>query len=190
MLVLITAALAALPPANATWTLLQETPVRIECTQYQDKPYCRSTGVIATPVATASSVFAQLDKYVSKMGAIRLVQRLEPDVLHVIMDYPFPLSDRDYVARFTHQTEADGTEVYAWTPVTHPSAPETSDIVRLSWLDGQWRFKAEGSNTRVTYIWEADPGGGLPDVSTVRKQAGTLAIQDMANACSTTVTGP
>ena len=189
-LTLITTAFAEVPPASASWTLLQETPVRIECTTWQSKPYCRSTGVIGTPVANASSVFAQLDKYVSKMGAISLVQRLEPDVLHVVMDYPFPLSDRDYVARFTHHTEADGTEVYAWSPVTHAAAPETSGIVRLTWLDGQWRFSAEGSSTRVTYIWEANPGGGLPDVNAVYKQAGTLAIQDMANACSTQVLSP
>lgn len=186
LLSFVLSAMAGLPPDSATWVLLQDGQIRIECTTWQSKPYCRSTGVIGVPVATASSTFANLDKYVSRMGAISKVERLESDTLHVVMDYPYPLSDRDYVARFTHTTEG-ATEVYSWVPVDHAKAPATTDVVRLSWMDGQWRFAAEGENTRVTYIWEADPGGDLPDVSAVRKKAGTLAIQDIANACGTTV---
>jgi hypothetical protein len=146
--------------------------------------------VIGAPVSTAVSVFAELDKYVSKMGAITLVERLAPDILHVVMDYPTPLSDRDYVARFTRTSAADGSTTFAWTPVEHPSAPPTSSIVRLSWLEGEWKFAPEGSNTRVTYLWQADPGGNLPNVESVWKKAGTLAITDIANACGTTITGP
>ena len=67
------------------------------------------------------------------------------------------------------------------------AAPDDGQTVRLSWMDGQWRFKDEGGNTRVTYIWQADPGGGIPDVGAVRKQAGYLAILDMANACNTRI---
>lgn len=177
-------------PASSTWTPLSSSPVAIECTTWNDKPYCRSTGVIGVPVAQASSTFAELDRYVSKMQSILAVNRLEPDVLHVVMDYPFPVSDRDYVARFTHTTEADGTEVYGWTPTTHAGAPEQSGVIRLTQLDGEWRFKPEGNNTRVTYVWEADPGGSLPDVGTVRKKAGLFAVTDIANACGTSILSP
>lgn len=190
MLGFILSALAGLPPSSATWTVLQQSPVLVECTTWNSQPWCRSTGVIGVPVATASGTFAELDKYVSKMGAINLVKRLEPDVLLVVMDYPFPLTDRDYVARFTHSTESDGTEVYAWVPVTHPAAPPTDETVRLTWIEGQWRFSPEGGNTRVTYVWQANPGGDLPDVSAVYKKAGYLAVLDMANACSTKIVSP
>lgn len=188
--VLLPAAQAAVPPDTASWTLLQSSPVKVECTEHQGKPYCRSTGVVSTPVGTATKVFAELDKHVSKMGAITAVTRLESDTLHVVMDYPFPISDRDYVAKFSRSTRADGTEVFAWVPVTHAKAPPTTDVVRLTWLDGEWRFAAEGSNTRVTYVWEADPGGNLPDVGAVRKKAGTLAVTDIANACGAKVLSP
>jgi hypothetical protein len=183
------AALAA-PASDAVWALLQETPVRIECTTSGGQPYCRSTGVIGTSRASASKTFASLDQHVSKMGAIRSVDRLETDVLHVVMDYPFPLSDRDYVARFAHRTEADGTEVYAWTPVVHDAAPPQDGVVRLSWLDGEWRFAASGGNTRLTYLWQSNPGGSLPDVDAVRRKAGTLAVADMAAACGTSILSP
>ena len=183
------AALAA-PASNAVWTLLQETPVRIECTESGGQPYCRSTGVIGTSQASASQTFASLDQHVAKMGAIRSVTRIESDVLHVVMDYPFPLSDRDYVARFAHRTEADGTEVYAWTPVVHASAPPQEGVVRLSWLDGEWRFAAAGNDTRLTYLWQSNPGGNLPDVDAVRRKAGTLAVLDMAAACGTSIRTP
>lgn len=182
--------LLAMPPATAQWATIQTSPVRIECALEGEKPYCRSTGVIGVPVQVASSTFAELDKHVSKMGAIVAVDRLATDTLHVVMDYPFPLDDRDYVARFTHRTEGDGTEVYGWVPVEHPGAPPADGVVRLSWLDGEWRFAPAGANTRVTYTWEADPGGNLPDVKAVRTKAGTLAVQDIANACSTKIVSP
>lgn len=185
----ISAALAA-PPSDAVWTTLQATPVRIECTTSGGQPYCRSTGVIGASRASAAQTFGTLDQHVAKMGAIRSVTRLEADVLHVVMDYPFPLSDRDYVARFVHRTEADGTEVYAWTPVVHSAAPPLDGVVRLSWLDGEWRFAAAGSNTRLTYLWQSNPGGSLPDVDAVRRKAGTLAVADMAAACGTSILSP
>ena len=168
MWLFVSAALAAVPPDDGTWSSLQESPVKIVCTEVGGKPYCRSTGVIGAPVATARSTFETLDQHVSQMGAITRIDRLEPDVLHVVMDYPFPLKDRDYVARFAHRTEADGTEVFAWTPVVNPNAPATSDAIRLTWLEGEWRFTPAGSQTRVTYVWQADPGGSIPDVGAVR----------------------
>ncbi len=180
----------ALPPATSDWAQILASPVRIACTTWESRPYCRSTGLISTTVGTASSTFAELDRHVARMGAITQVVRLEPDILHVVMDYPFPLDDRDYVARFTHRTEPDGAEVYAWVPVEHTRAPPAEGVVRLGWLDGEWRFAAEGAHTRVTYVWEADPGGNLPDVRAVRTKAGTLAIQDMANACAATIVAP
>ena len=190
MLIFLPFAAAAVPSPGATWGSIQSSPTQIECTTVEGRPYCRSTGVIGAPVAQVASTFEHLDLYVSKMGAITRVERLETDVLHVVMDYPFPLDDRDYVARFAHRVDADGTHVFAWVPVVHPKAPPSSGVVRLDWLDGEWRFAPDGANTRVTYVWEADPGGNLPDVKAVRTKAGTLAIQDMANACETKVLSP
>jgi len=180
----------AIPPSTATWSDLSDAPVHIECTMDGTKPYCRSTGVIGTDVDTATSHFRDLDKYVDRMGAITAVTRLQPDVLHVVMDYPFPITDRDYVAKFTYRDDPDGSHVFAWSPVTDPQAPDDGSTVRLTWLDGEWRFQADGSNTRVTYVWEADPGGSLPDVGTVRKKAGYLALHDIAAACDTTILSP
>ena len=183
------ASFAAVPGPSATWSTLTTSPTLIECTEAGGKPYCRSTGVIGVPVASAVGVFAHLDQHAAKMESISLVERLEPDVLHVVMDYPFPFWDRDYVAKFTRRTDADGTEVFAWAPIQHAGAPPDPGLVRLP-IDGEWRFKAEGANTRVTYIWMADPGGDIPDANQVRKKAGTLAIKDLANAAGTTILSP
>lgn len=184
---LLTAHALALPGPAARWTELTVGKVRVECTTDAGRPYCRSTGVISVPLASAVATFARLDEHQDKMQKISKIERLQPDVLHVVMDYPFPVSDRDYVARFSLRTEADGTVVYGWTPVTDPRAPDDGSTVRLTWLDGEWRFAAEGAHTRVTYVWEADPGGSLPDVGMVRKQAGLFAVQDIANACGATI---
>ncbi|HNC97292.1 MAG TPA: START domain-containing protein [Myxococcota bacterium] len=178
----------AAPPATATWQVISESPVHIECAQ--GLPWCRSSGLVGVDQATAVRTFEQLDRYVEKMGAISVVDRLEADVLHVVMDYPFPFSDRDYVARFTRRTEADGTEVFAWTSTDHPKAPVDPAIVRLSWSEGEWSFKPEGGHTRVGYLWQSNPGGGIPDVTAVYKQAGYLAIRDIATACGAEILKP
>ena len=183
-------AFAALPSASSTWSPLSTSPTVIECTTANGKPYCRSTAVISAPVATAIDAFAHLDQHVDLMASIKSVTRLEPDVLHVVMDYPFPVSDRDYVAKFSRRTDPDGTEVFAWVPIAHAAAPVDPSVVRLTELDGEWRFQAEGGDTRVTYVWESDPGGNLPDANAVRKQAGKLAITDIANACGATILRP
>lgn len=189
MLLFLSLAHATLPAATASWSSLAASPVKIECTEVGGKPYCRSTGVIGAPVDSAKTTFEALDQHVSQMGSISAITRLEPDVLRIVMDYPFPFEDRDYVARFTHREEA-GAHVFGWVPVEHASAPVEEGIVRLGWLDGEWRFTPEGANTRVTYTWQADPGGNLPDVGAVRKKAGFLAVQDMAAACGTKVLSP
>ncbi len=189
MLPLLVTAAFALPPATATWSALATSPVQIECTDQGGRKFCRSTGVIGTPQATAVATFAKLDEHQDKMAKISRIVRLESDTLYVVMDYPGMLSDRSYVAKFSRRTEADGTEVFAWVPVAHAGAPE-DNTVRLTWLEGEWRFQASGGNTRVTYVWDADPGGSLPDASIVYKQAGRLAIEDMANACGTSIVSP
>jgi hypothetical protein len=186
---LLTAAALAVPPESATWTIVASSPVRIRCTTWQGQPYCQSTGVISAPVNQAVATFRELDRYQSRMGAISTIARLEPDVLHIVMDYPFPLDDRDYVARFTY-AEREGGHVFAWQPVEHPKAPASTEAVRLTWLEGEWRFAAEGAGTRVTYVWQADPGGSLPDVRAVHVKAGNLAISDMAAACEAKLVSP
>ncbi len=183
------AASAAVPGPSATWKQVAATPTVIECDDSGAMPYCRSTAVIGAPFATTVATFANLDQHVAKMESIALVKRLEPDVLHVVMDYPLGISDRDYVARFTRRTEPDGTEVFAWTPIQHAGAPPDPSRVRLP-IDGEWRFKAEGTNTRVTYVWMADPGGTIYDSNMVRKKAGLYAITDIANAAGTTIISP
>jgi len=190
MIALLAAAALALPPANASWTSLTTSPVRIDCTDATGRKVCRSTGVIGVPVATAVATFAELDKHQAKMAKISRIVRLAPDTLYVVMDYPLLFSDRSYVAKFTRRTDADGSEVFGWVPVVHADAPADDGTVRLERLEGEWRFKAEGTNTRVTYVWDADPGPNIPDANPVYKQAGTLAVEDMANACGTKIVSP
>lgn len=189
MITLLAAAAFALPPANATWSSLTTNPVQIDCTEDGGRKVCRSTGVIGVPVATAVATFAELDKHQAKMEKISKIVRLETDTLYVVMAYPGILSDRSYVAQFSRRTDADGTEVFGWKPVTHAGAPDDG-TVRLTAFEGEWRFKADGGNTRVTYVWDAYPGGNLPDASVVYKTAGKLAVLDMANACGTTIVSP
>ncbi len=182
MLLLVISLAFGLPAQTSTWKPLQASPVKIDCTETAAGPYCRSTGVIGAPLETAVLTFEKLDQHVAQMGSISTIERLESDVLRIVMNYPYPIPDRDYVARFDHRVDPDGSHVFVWSPIQHARAPIDPDIVRLDRLDGEWRFKSEGDQTRVTYLWQADPGGRLPDANIFRKKAGQYAIDDMAKA--------
>ncbi len=193
MLVLtLSAAAAAVPPADAAWAILQQTPVRVECVELPSGPWCRSNGIVAAPTATVVQSLKDMRSNGDKFESIVQIDVLAPDTLRVVLDFPPILSDRDYVARYSQRTEADGVEVFAWESVVHQKAPPVDGIVRLVDYAGEWRLKAAGERTAVTYIWQADLRGSVPSWvnGVARKKAGHEALKDLAKVNGATLHAP
>ena len=173
----------ARPGADATWELLEAKPVRIECTTADGQPWCRAAAVVAAPVDDVAASLENMGQQAEIFEAVREIRTLTPDTYHVVLDFPGMLSDRDYVVKFSKSTEG-ADRVYSWVPVTHPDAPEQSGVVRLSKMSGEWRLSAAGSNTRVTYLWQADLMGSFPEwaLPVARKKTGNEALKDLAGS--------
>ena len=188
----LTGAAEARPPASATWEPMLDDPVKVECTEHQGEPWCRSTGVIGAPIAEVFGTLKSLDENAKAFESLRSVRRVEPDTLHVVIDFPGLISDRDYVARYTHTTEDGGVELLAWEPVAHPDAPVERGVVRLDKMAGEWRLEPKGDKTLVTYLWQAELGGSFPSfaVPIARRKTGQQVLGDLAKTRGATLSKP
>jgi hypothetical protein len=181
MLVLASALALARPGADASWEVLDTSPVRIECTEAAGQPWCRSVGLIAAPLDQVAQAMEDMAGQSEVFEAVSLIDELGDDTYRIVLDFPGMFSDRDYVAKFTKHVEGDA-RIYRWEPVTHPKAPPTDDIVRLERMAGEWRLEPAGDQTKATYLWQAELGGSFPNwaLSTARKKAGNEALKDLA----------
>ena len=157
------------PPAlsTATWEILGESPARVQCTQTDGVPWCQAIGVIELPLHVLEQRVTNLAQYPDTFLRIRSARVLAPDIVHISLDMPYFLADRDYVARFVRQ-EIGTTLEFSWGAVEHARAP-VGGAVRLPRAAGSWRLEPiSPSQTRVTYTWNGELLGDFPDFALPR----------------------
>lgn len=176
---LISSALAV-PGDRASWEVIQETPVPVSCTTLASTPWCRSEGVVHAPVGDVVEALRNMRYNASSFESVVRIDVVDDDVLHIVLDYPSPLSDRDYVAEYTYRVEGDA-HIYSWKPA-NSRYPEVEDIVRLPNFAGEWRLEPRGNRTWVRYTWHAQINGSFPSFGykTAWKKAGHEALKDLA----------
>ena len=173
----------ALPGADASWTVLAKGDPYIECTESGGEPWCRSTGLVPLSVDKVARTREKMSDHQRLFESIVRIDVLEPSVMHVVLDFPFPMSDRDYVARYTPAAEGDA-RIYRWESVVHEGAPVVSGVVRLPKMAGEWRLVPQDGQTQVTYLWHAQIAGDFPDalLGQARQKAGQQALADIRKA--------
>ncbi|MCA9493842.1 MAG: hypothetical protein KC621_28120 [Myxococcales bacterium] len=171
------------PASGASWNQLSGGDPRIECTTVGEVPWCRSTGLVDAPLDQVTDTLKNMAEHQALFDSIVRIDVLEPDTMHIVLDFPSPLSDRDYVAKYTLFTDG-ADQVFHWESVVHEAAPEASGVVRLPDMAGEWRLSAQGDKTQVVYLWEADVRGNLPSFTQnkARTIAGNKALEDIRKA--------
>ncbi|NCG20821.1 MAG: hypothetical protein GWP91_17575 [Rhodobacterales bacterium] len=190
---LLSASAFALPGADAIWTNLSKKPTVADCTTADDQPWCRSTAVLHTDLAKIRETLSNMAEHVEDFESILELTKIDGDIMHVVMDFPTPLADRDYVARYTQTITEEGVVTITWSPESGDKAPATNGRVRLDKFAGSWTLKDNGDGTtHVVYLWQAEYGGSLPSfaLGTARKKTAIEALKDLANAAGTTFTAP
>lgn len=176
------------PPTEATWRVLVDGPVRVECATADGRPWCRSTALLAAPLAALRPVVDDIDGYPHLFRHIREVRPVDDDVRYVYVDYPAPLDDRDYLARFT-RAEGAGWVRFAWQAVERADVPPVAGVVRLPKAAGSWELREVTGGTRVVYTWEAGIEGDVKDwvIARVRGFIGEEVLGSLAAAAGTTI---
>jgi hypothetical protein len=170
----------AIPDESTQWTdVLQSANPRIECATVGTEPWCRSIGLVALPIEKVAATLENMAAHQELFESIVSIRVLTPDTMHITLDYPFPLWDRDYVAKYTRSNDG-GVWRYRWEAVTNAAAPPVKGVVRLPRMAGEWKLEPSGGQTQVTYLWQAEVTG-VP-AAAARKIAGNEAIKDITKA--------
>ena len=87
---------------------------------------------------------------------------MSDDIVYIRVDMPFPISDRDYIVKYTTRKDS-GIASHKFQAVEDNDSPVYSDCVRLENAAGEWYIqKITDSSTRVVYTWNGNLGGSFP----------------------------
>ena len=109
-----------------------------------------------------------LDHYQDIFDRVTRTNRLETDVVQIVLDMPFPFDGRDYIVKYNIEN-LDDRWVFVFTAVDHPKGILYPDHVRLPNAAGIWILTAlEPNKTKVIYAWNGELLGNFPDFGLTR----------------------
>lgn len=80
-----------------------------------------------------------------------------------LTDFPWPLSDREFVMRCTTYQDPSSLAVYFLSVADPDAIPLTKGYVRVKQTVSQWKIEPDGPGfLRLEYYLKADPGGSIP----------------------------
>lgn len=168
-LLLVLLALFGSPVHAEAWRLVKDQDgIQVYLQRLADSKYQAYRGVVTinTDVATLLQLQDDLKASCSWIHSCRHQQLVGHEAgnswIYSRFDAPWPVSPRDSVVRVTTERGADGSVTRLLRGVAD-YAPEQKGFVRLSALEGSWRFtpKAPGQ-VEVVYQVHTEPGGSVP----------------------------
>ena len=82
--------------------------------------------------------------------------------IYMVLDFPFPLKDRDMVVKGKMSKDTNGTIIIKNTAIQQ-GKPLNANYIRLKDYFGDWTFQKLGANqVRVTTTGHANPEGSIP----------------------------
>jgi hypothetical protein len=120
------------------------------------------------PIKAISNAIQDLDHYSDIFERVTETKRLEPDVVQIILDMPFPFNGRDYVVKYTIENQ-NNYWVFSFSAVNHPNGKLESQHVRLPNAAGIWILtKINESQTNIIYAWNGELLGNFPEFGLTR----------------------
>jgi hypothetical protein len=121
-----------------------------------------------TALEKAVSLILDVDhavKWVPYMGSIKVLSRDDKKgefLLYMVLDFPFPLKDRDLVVQGKMIKDAQGIITIKNKAVDKGYA-KNPDYVRLTHYEGDWTFQKLANNKiKVSTYGYANPEGSIP----------------------------
>ena len=150
------------------WNIIQKDDTEIRWTTYGGYPICQATSVLPFSIESISSIIEDVRNYPKVFKRIHKTNILEKDIIHVMLDMPFLLSDRDYVIKYKKNKTQDNWE-FTFRAVKHTNAPLEEDYVRLVNAAEKWKLISKDDNhTLVSYTWNGELLGDFPNFALER----------------------
>lgn len=120
------------------------------------------------PLERAVAVVLDVERtpqWVPYVGKAQLLSRDEKKgefTLYMVLDFPFPLKDRDVVIKGKMSKNADGSISIKNNAIKN-NYPEQPDVIRLTRYEGDWTFQKLANNkVKVSTTGYADPASAIP----------------------------
>ena len=150
------------------WENLQSGAVSISWCTYDNFPISRAETVLNHSIDRISMAIQDLDHYPDIFDRVTKTNRLDTDVVQIVLDMPFPFDGRDYIVKYNIEN-LDNHWVFVFTAVDHPKGILDPDHVRLPNAAGIWILTAlEPNKTKVIYAWNGELLGNFPDFGLTR----------------------
>ena len=150
------------------WSIIQKKVIQIRWTDYEGYPICQTTSVLPFSMESISSIIEDVENYPSVFKRIHKTNTLEKDIVHVMLDMPLFLSNRDYVIQYI-KSKNQNTWEFTFNAVKHIDAPEKNNYVRLVNAAGKWKLVPKNKNeTSVSYTWNGELLGDFPSFALER----------------------
>jgi len=150
------------------WNIIQKNEIEIRWTTYDSYPICQTTSILPFSIESISSIIEDVSNYPKVFKRIHKTNILEKDIIHVMLDMPFLLSDRDYVIKYKKNKTQNNWE-FTFRAVKHTNAPLEEDYVRLVNAAGKWKLISKDDNqTLVSYTWNGELLGDFPNFALER----------------------
>ena len=150
------------------WELLQTGDVSIEWIKYEGFPISRAETILNHPIAKIANAIQDLDHYPDIFDRVTETNRLESDVVHVILDMPFPFDGRDYIVKYIIENSANNW-VFSFSSIKHPKGKLDPNHVRLPNAAGIWILtRINEAQTKIVYAWNGELLGNFPEFGLTR----------------------
>ncbi|SDY86710.1 START domain-containing protein [Acinetobacter kyonggiensis] len=121
-----------------------------------------------TPLEKAVGLILDVDhavQWVPYMGSVKVLSRDDKKgefLLYMVLDFPFPLKDRDLVVQGKIVKDAQGV-ISIKNKAIDKGYAKNPDYVRLTHYEGDWSFQKLANNkVKVSTYGYANPEGSIP----------------------------
>ncbi len=145
------------------WTVLQESDVWVGWTKKDNVQWCKAEKILPFNMKKIADIIENKVNYPNVFKRIEETIVLSKDIVHIILDMPFPFDNRDYIVQYV--SEKSPIEYnYTFTSYNEMEIPERNNYVRLINAGGRWTLiPMNDGNTKVSYLWNGELRGDFPD---------------------------
>ncbi len=128
----------------------------------------RATMVAKTTLAKAVAVMEDIPGYTRWMKDCKEARVLSKvsatsGVIYSLQATPWPIAEREAIVRYSFSREKNPPAVRIQIEAAPNAVPVTPGRVRISRLQGYWKFlEVAPGSLEITYVLHSEPGGSLP----------------------------
>jgi len=147
------------------WNVLQgdDYKIWVGWLETSDIDWCRTQSTIPYGIDKVSRMIEDLENYYNIFDRVKSSILLDSNVVHIRIDMPFPISDRDYIVKYK-TNKYDNHISYKFEADTNTKISTNEGCIRLVNAAGEWYLKTVDENsTKVVYTWNGELAGDFPE---------------------------